>query len=360
MNRSVFAIGHCLAYPLVAGFLLLWGDILQYDRPFKTYSEQIDILVNKYGLSVNSRDFAEIALKTMTYYDLINGYKDCFMENEKFYPGLSIEFLYTFSFADKTLQTVLFKYSTIVENSFKSKLAYVLSERFGVCQDTYLDESNYYKSNGKITFQHIKQHCVNIYDTSNPRQRIIPQPTRHYVENHNHIPPWILFKNVTFGNSINLIKLFKRPEKEMLANLILPNNNLSYDEKISFILSALNIIRNFRNVIAHNLKFVTYKSIKRPLSPKITIKYLPKELIGWSDYNKSCRGADDIYADILSIISVLGDECMVNCFCHELLDCIYVINAFEKQGRTDILKYYMNITNLPMNLEDRLNKYINK
>lgn len=71
---------------------------------------------------------------------LFNGYKDCFMEKERFIEGMTIDFIYLFSLVDKGIQSILFKYSTIVENSFKTKLAYVLAENLGVHQDEYLNE----------------------------------------------------------------------------------------------------------------------------------------------------------------------------------------------------------------------------
>ena len=36
------------------------------------------------------------------------------------------------------------------------------------------------------------------------------QPTNYYVEMHNHVPPWILFKNISFGDSINLYNVLKK------------------------------------------------------------------------------------------------------------------------------------------------------
>ena len=74
---------------------------MEYDKPFKTYREQIDILKNRYGLIIEDEDFAEAALKSLTYYDLVNGYKDCFMEKERFIEGMTIDFIYLFSLVDK-------------------------------------------------------------------------------------------------------------------------------------------------------------------------------------------------------------------------------------------------------------------
>ena len=61
---------------------------MAYDKPFKTYDEQITKLQNDYGLMINDINFAKHALISIPYYDLVNGYKSTLMENGKFKPGL--------------------------------------------------------------------------------------------------------------------------------------------------------------------------------------------------------------------------------------------------------------------------------
>ena len=232
------------------------------DKPFKTWEQQMNLLEQKYNLVINDKNFALTALKSLTYYDLVNGYKDSFMEdtqNEdgtvsaKFKPDISMEFLYYLCLFDKNFQATLFQYSTIIETSFKTKMAYVISKEFGVFQNDYLNPNNYHKSNNGILFSKIKSSCVDAY--SNPHR--LNLPTKHYVQNHNHVPAWILFKNVSFSNIINLFQLLKRNEKEQVANLLIPSTALSYDEKTKLIIDSLNMVRSFRNTIAHNLKFVS-------------------------------------------------------------------------------------------------------
>ena len=67
-----------------------------YDKPFKTYEEQISKLINDYDLLITDCTLAKRVLTSISYYDLINGYKNIFMENNKFKVGISIEYLYEF------------------------------------------------------------------------------------------------------------------------------------------------------------------------------------------------------------------------------------------------------------------------
>lgn len=70
--------------------------ILIYDKPFKTYDEQINHLKDDYGFSITDTDFAKYVLSTFSYYDIINGYQECMMINGKFRQGLSIDYLHFF------------------------------------------------------------------------------------------------------------------------------------------------------------------------------------------------------------------------------------------------------------------------
>lgn len=120
---------------------------INYDKPFLTFDEQIDHLANTYNLIITDRNQAKLLLSSLSYYDLINGYKECFMVNEKYIDNIKIEDLYDFLELDRTLQSILIKYSIYVENRFKNLLAYEIAKNYGVSMDFYLDKTNYKSSN---------------------------------------------------------------------------------------------------------------------------------------------------------------------------------------------------------------------
>lgn len=327
---------------------------MDYDKPFKTYEEQIKILKDRYKLTILNDDMAVRILQNIPYYDLINGYKDCFMENEVYKSGITIGDLYAFSISDKTLQSILFKYSTMVENAYKSRLAYIIAKNIGVNENTYLDSKHYYKSyDNKLFYNEFKNHCLDVYSGSKP----IPQPTKHYYDNHNHIPPWILFKNVSFGNSINLIRFLKSNEQKELIEFMLPAKNIAYNNKVEYVIAALNLIREYRNKIAHNLKFISFKSTHNKLSPKATTAIFPNKLIGWKDINKNHIGVNDIYAYILALLLFINDSYLKIVMCNEL-------SSFFRSHKKAIAfatfnSYYFSVTGLPENIDERLNRYVN-
>ena len=51
---------------------------MEYDKPFKTYDELIDIMISR-NIEVSNRSFAKNALSNMSYYTLVNGYKNTYL-----------------------------------------------------------------------------------------------------------------------------------------------------------------------------------------------------------------------------------------------------------------------------------------
>lgn len=52
-----------------------------YDKPFKSYEEQLNKLKMDYKLKIEDEKYALKMLRTISYYNIVNGYKECFMEN---------------------------------------------------------------------------------------------------------------------------------------------------------------------------------------------------------------------------------------------------------------------------------------
>lgn len=189
----------------------------------------MELLKNR-NLIISDDNFAKHALSTFSYYDLINGYKDYLMPNDVFIPGVTIEYLYYLFLLDKSIQSVIVKYSLIIENYFKNQFAYQISFKYGVQHHDYLNHIHYNENASGITFQqHIIGELAFLFNTSSSRN-----PTKHYLINHNHIPPWILFKNISLGTSINFFKLLKTNDKATIANILIPSTTIDVKQKSNY------------------------------------------------------------------------------------------------------------------------------
>lgn len=325
------------------------------DKPFKTYQEMVTYLQDFHHLICLDPKWDASVLQLVSYYDLINGYKELFMVNDVFKAGVSFEYLYFFHAFDHSLQNVLFEFSVIIENYFKNNLSYVIAKDFGVDAASYLSHKNYLSSRGAVQFSDIYSKITAIYQKAAPMN--IEEPTRHYVLHHNHIPPWILLKNVTFSNSINLFSLMKPPQKEAVSDLLV-SASIPPHEKTQIIYYVLTLIRKFRNVIAHNLKFISFdtKRYSRALNMKSLKRFTPNELLTWRDLHRRI-GIYDIYGYIVLSLSLLPNSLEKMSLVQNLISFLenYVS---ESQLHQSIFKNYCAFTGIPQDVILRLKSYV--
>lgn len=315
------------------------------DKPFLTFNEQIRKLEDDYNLIIGDIDFAKEALSSLSYYDLINGYQSIYRSTGKYAEGTTIEQLVATHTFNKNIQGVLLKYSTYVENSFKTLLAYIVAENFTEHQDVYLDISNYRRNRDiykrkKLSklLNELKYVCDNCDDT----------PTRHYRQNKNHIPPWILFKNISFSNATDLFINLNRAEKEnfIVHQQVVNSDVLEYHEKVSIIFKSLTLIRKFRNKIAHNLNFLTYRDSALDIK---TNDLFINTLVSKTEVGES---RSDVWAMVLAIAALLNNKYLIQNFLAEF-------NSFMS---LDIVlsNTYCEITGIPFDYESRIASYLER
>lgn len=339
-----------------------------YDKPFKTYEEQIEILRTR-NLNINDPQFAMHALDTISYYDLINRYQRHFMPNgECFIEGTTIEQLYSLSMFDRSIQAFILKYSMFIENIFKTKLAYTLSKDFGVDMSVYLAKSKYKESyqnpNNTLTFDAVQAECIKTKDND----KIANNPTLYYRENHNHIPPWILLKNLSFSNSINLFKLLKNAQRDDAVNALLPdepNRTIPINDKTNFIICTLEAIRAFRNAAAHNLDFTALRTDEtRKIPPSILSKYLPGGVLIKKENKRITKDEKiylkGVYGVMLSLMVLLKTDYLKKQFIVDFLSVFNGIDDDDRAIKPFLFQCYANIADMPVDTHNRFLSYVNQ
>lgn len=323
------------------------------DKPFKTFDEQISILIDSHELLIQDKESAKEILKLISYYDLVNGYKDHFMINEKYQNALTIEDLFLYSIFDKSFQNILFKYSIYVENKFRNAVAYVISENIGVEVSDYLNPENYRKV--KSTKKRQKKYKLfskikKIYSTSP-----IPEPTNHYATYKNHIPPWILFKNVSFSSLIDLYFFLEDDLKDKVVELIFSKRYLVTDKRRTLI-DLITIVRIFRNAIAHNLKFVTYDSSNIAYINTQDLKHdFLSTLINSEEIFKGV-GRSDRFSMLVSLMVLINDKVIQF---QLYLDITTLFNQFRiSEHEESIMQLYLTNVGLPTNIDKRIMNFI--
>ena len=92
----------------------------QYDKPFRTYDELIDIL-KKRNVIIPDEESAKRILSDLSSYHLINGFKQYFPTSpgtDSFDPPVSFSDFYALYLVENEINSVILKYILSVEKSF--------------------------------------------------------------------------------------------------------------------------------------------------------------------------------------------------------------------------------------------------
>jgi len=330
-----------------------------FDKPFKTYDEQIEIIKSR-NIKIEDPVFARNVLSSISYYTIINGYKNSFLlsqETESFVDGTSFEDLYTLHWLDTSLSNLLFKYILYIEQSLKTRISYLVSSNYGVftpvenifdsIECDYLSEQHYTNRRGKrrSVLQKLK---ISITSERNN------ESVNHYLHTKNHIPPWIMITNIPFGLAIEWYGILKEDDKTNICNqFIYPNPSasqlLSQDVK-EFFRKALMLLREYRNKIAHGHRiFTVNSSIELPKRPLFT---LCDSAVSSSEYTHE-MGKNDLYAILLSLYVLINDRYYLSNFISELHSLLDPYKNKTINGKT-----VFEIFSFPENLFERLESLI--
>lgn len=191
------------------------------DKPFKSIEEQLYLLNSKRNLTILNMEAAGRALRRYGYYEIINGYKTPFLvkpENDElgYKSDATFEHIYALYSLDREIRETLLQGLEQFEQTFKQALAYSIAQNISDLQSRYTAKSHYNKGES-----HTNRHGKFM---GTDRDRLLrkfdkllksnKEPLHHYSVAHHNIPPWILIKGLTFGETIYWYKLSQKAIRE--------------------------------------------------------------------------------------------------------------------------------------------------
>lgn len=187
------------------------GDIKEI-KPFLSYEQQLDKLMNDKKLVISDKDKAIRMLKKHSYFALISGYKCPFKKEDGTYKEHTsfddIVALYKF---DNNMRNILLSNILIVEKHMKSLISYCFCENFGEKQEEYLKAENYdYVAKNQIEIDKLVMKLEEIINNPKDYKYI-----RHQKEKHGNVPLWVLVKALTIG-SVSKLYSFLQPSIKMV------------------------------------------------------------------------------------------------------------------------------------------------
>lgn len=130
-------------------------------KPFATYTDQINNLVQWKNLIITNTNYAINKLHDISYYSLIDGYKDIFYNpmNRKYEPNTQFNDIVELYNFDETLRSLVFRYICHIEQRLRSLISYAFCETYSVLQGDYLTPPQIINTHKKSLWNQ----CVNQY-----------------------------------------------------------------------------------------------------------------------------------------------------------------------------------------------------
>ncbi len=288
------------------------------EKFYKTYKERIEILTDR-NMTINKRSsIHRKVISDYNYYNVINAYKDLFLEknkqSEQYINGTTPDQLLAIYKFDEALRIILLRYLLKIEEKVKhcitqSFFSHVLndenlneSEKRSLHKDStyinikYYDTSNTDKKETFAKFQEIA------YKQINTQYKKDNSSIKKYKDEHGYIPMWVLFNVLMFGNISKYFTILNRDIKIRVMKLMGIKWNFQVEEEtIQQFESTLEILTLARNVCAHNERLYCFKH-NIPLKDR----YLSfnKALPAWGDddFNEKSK----MKFSIFSVIFLIG------------------------------------------------------
>ncbi|MDQ0567844.1 Abi family protein [Mycoplasma yeatsii] len=231
---------------------------MRLTKEFKTFEQQIEILKSRVSVIEDEQKVIEI-LKQENYYNIINGYKDLFLDDNKndkecFKNGTTFDEIYSLFLFDRELRSIILKYILLFERDFKTIMSYNFSQKYNTENrvDSYLYPQNY------------RDDYVNVLNFISTVNNIITSKSektssiKHYIQQYGHVPLWVVVNIMSFDNMSFMFKILKDSDKNYITlfylNRYLKEYNIQNDKirlKSSSFMSGLKALNIARNICAH-------------------------------------------------------------------------------------------------------------
>ena len=312
-------------------------------KEFKTIEEQINLLKLR-NVGFDDEENAKQILLNNNYYNIINGYKDLFLDDMNpvnYKVGTKFEEIYALYEFDRQLRNIFLEYILKIENSLRSLVAYHFSMTYG--NDNYLVLDNFENFKNINVGTDKKQKQIRFIQTligntnKNIAKNMENKYIKHYMTKYGFTPLWVLVNILSFGDICNFYKLMKQKERIVISK--------EFNIKEFDLTSLLSILSKTRNLCAHDERLYNYE-----FSTNVSIndtKYhsllnIPKI------NNRYVIGKNDLFAVVISLKLLLSKD-DYDRFHHKMFSRIMSI---QSKLTTITLKDVLNSMNFPNNWHD--------
>lgn len=296
------------------------------NKPFNTYTAQVEKLTNEKHLIVTDTNFATTSLKNISYFGLIGGYKHPFIDvqTHKYINNTTFEDIVALYEFDEELRGLFFKYLCHIEIKLRSSISYYFCQKHGERQEEYLNPNNYSTApKSKRGVIKLIKILDNVANKNKDHKYLVYQRNKYH-----NVPLWVILNALTFGQ---ISKIFEFLPQKMQGLICQDFGNIKKNDMIKY----LKVLTLYRNVCAHNERLFshhTYSSIPDTLIHKKL--NIPKH------HSKYICGKNDLFCVVITFRHLLPRADFL-VFKKHLM---HIFNQYEKKNsnlKLDKLYEYM-------------------
>jgi len=220
-------------------------------KPFLSYDQQLDKLINDKKLIIPDQNKAMSILKNVGYFSLIGGYKDPFINpmTRIYKNNVSIDDIYALYYFDQILRELIFKYLCQIERKIRQLISYNFCHFYGEQQSAYLNPANYNnsKKNSNALNRLISILKYQAYHNTEHLYLV------HHRQAHHNVPLWVLVNALSYGQ---ISKFYALLSSQLQSNISKEFPKINERELEQY----LKILTLFRNVCAHNERLFSFRT----------------------------------------------------------------------------------------------------
>ena len=232
------------------------------DKPFHSFDALVTRLESR-GVQVDAE--TRIILQRESYYAVVNGYKDPFIDrwataeahDDRFLAGTGFDEIYRLHRLDRALRSVFLPCLLIAETTLKTLIVHVFCERHPE-RDSYLQEANYDLNRPVQDAQKMIESLkatLEVKSGRHPKDFI-----EHYLSKYEHVPLWVLANFLTFGTVSKFFSLLSVQTRSAICLEFMRYSEQVHGAgrkrvQVFQMTHMLRRLGDFRNICAHEERF---------------------------------------------------------------------------------------------------------
>lgn len=300
-------------------------------KPFLTYDQQIDKLINEKHLFIEDPPCAKNTLKNIGYFALVGGYKTPFINpmTRLYQNGATFKDILTLYQFDLTLRELVFKYLCEIECKVRQLISYNFCNYHGEQQSAYLNPSSYNNCKKNIAAITSLIQILDYHANRNKEHKYVVHQRNVY----QNVPLWVLINTLTYGQISKFYSLLPFQIQSSISKEFPSINEKELEQ-------YLKILTLFRNVCAHNERLYSFH-----IHTDFPDTTLHSKLNIPQKGNQYLYGKRDFFGLVIAFRYLLPKESFFT-FKHSL---IRLLNSFSKNNRQISEKQLLSMMGFPQN-----------